>query len=54
MPDYRGSGKVRSLHETMALDSSGKLKALITAFANETSAIKRDELVNFVQLKTAA
>ncbi|MCP4167672.1 MAG: tandem-95 repeat protein, partial [Chloroflexi bacterium] len=45
LPDAHGYGWVRTLHESMALDSSGQLKDLVEQFANETDPAERNELL---------
>ena len=45
LPNAKGSGNVRSLHETMALDSTGNLKALVEQFTAETTAAARNALL---------
>jgi len=45
LPDAQGYGKVRDLHQAMAMDASGELKALVTAFTQATTPEERDALV---------
>lgn len=37
LPDAQGYGKVRDLHQAMAMDATGELKALVTAFTKAES-----------------
>ncbi|OHU86659.1 hypothetical protein BET10_18530 [Pseudoalteromonas amylolytica] len=48
LPNARGYGNVRSLHETMANDTSGQLKELVEGFVNAGNAQQRQELLNKV------
>lgn len=45
LPDATGYGKVRDLHQAMAMDATGELKALVTAFTQATTPEDRDALV---------
>jgi VCBS repeat-containing protein len=45
LPDAQGYGKVRDLHQAMAMDATGELKALVTAFTQATTPEDRDALV---------
>ena len=45
LPDAQGYGKVRDLHQAMAMDSSGELEALVTAFTQAATPEDRDALV---------
>ncbi|WP_421310766.1 hypothetical protein [Aeromonas veronii] len=45
LPDAKGYGKVRDLQQAMAMDSTGKLKALVTAFTQATEPEDRDALI---------
>jgi len=45
LPDAQGYGKVRDLHQAMAMDASGELKALVTAFTQASTPADRDALV---------
>jgi Ca2+-binding RTX toxin-like protein len=45
LPTARGYGKVRDLHQAMAMDASGQLKALVTAFTQTDSVEDRMALV---------
>lgn len=45
LPDANGFGKVRDLHQAMAMDATGELKALVTAFTQATTPEDRDALV---------
>jgi VCBS repeat-containing protein len=45
LPDAQGYGKVRDLHQAMAMDATGELKALVTAFTEATTPGDRDALV---------
>ena len=45
LPDATGYGKVRDLHQAMALDATGELKALVTAFTQAATPEDRDALV---------
>jgi hypothetical protein len=45
LPDAAGFGNVRSLHEAMALDTTGQLKSLVEQFATATDANVRDTLL---------
>jgi VCBS repeat-containing protein len=48
LPDAPGSGKVRGLHQAMAMDATGELKALVTAFTQATIPVDRDALITQV------
>ncbi|RJF95180.1 beta strand repeat-containing protein [Noviherbaspirillum saxi] len=45
LPDLQGFGNVRSLHQAMAIDTSGRLQSLVEAFASETSADARANIM---------
>ena len=45
LPDVKGYGKVRDLHQAMAMDTSGDLKALVVAFTQASTPGERDALV---------
>lgn len=45
LPDASGFGKVRDLHQAMALDATGELKALVNAFTQAATPEDRDALV---------
>lgn len=45
LPDANGLGKVRDLHQAMAMDATGELKALVTAFTLAITPEDRDALV---------
>lgn len=45
LPDAQGYGKVRDLHQAMAMDATGELKALVTAFTQAPTPEDRDALV---------
>jgi Ca2+-binding RTX toxin-like protein len=45
LPDAQGYGKVRDLHQAMAMDATGELKALVMAFTQATTPEDRDALV---------
>lgn len=45
LPDAQGYGKVRDLQQAMAMDATGELKALVTAFTHATAPEDRDALV---------
>jgi len=45
LPDAQGYGKVRDLHQAMAMDATGELKALVTAFTQASTPEDRDALV---------
>ena len=45
LPDAQGYGKVRDLHQAMAMDATGELKALVTAFTQAATPEDRDALV---------
>ena len=45
LPDLIGSGNVHNLHEAMALDESGTLKALVEQFAEETNIENRKAIL---------
>ena len=45
LPDAQGYGNVRDLHQAMAMDATGELKALVTAFTQATTPEDRDALV---------
>jgi Ca2+-binding RTX toxin-like protein len=45
LPDVNGYGKVRDLHQAMAMDASGQLKALVVAFTQADTLLDRMELV---------
>lgn len=45
LPDATGYGKVRDLHQAMALDATGELKALVTTFTQAATPQDRDALV---------
>ncbi len=45
LPDAQGYGKVRDLHQAMAMDASGELRALVTAFTQAATPEDRDALV---------
>ncbi|MCL5770151.1 MAG: hypothetical protein M1588_02390, partial [Planctomycetes bacterium] len=45
LPDAQGYGKVQDLHQAMAMDATGELKALVTAFTQATTPEDRDALV---------
>lgn len=45
LPDAQGYGKVRDLHQSMAMDATGQLKALVTAFTQADTPEDRDALV---------
>jgi hypothetical protein len=45
LPDAQGYGKVRDLHQAMAIDTTGKLKALVATFTQATTPEDRDALV---------
>lgn len=45
LPDAKGYGKVRDLQQSMAMDSTGKLKTLVTAFTQATEPEDRDALI---------
>ncbi|SMB26121.1 protein of unknown function [Sterolibacterium denitrificans] len=45
LPDAQGYGKVRDLRQAMAMDATGELKALVTAFTQATAPEDRDTLV---------
>lgn len=45
LPDVKGYGKVRDLHQAMAVDTTGELKVLVTAFTQATTPEDRDALV---------
>lgn len=45
LPDAQGYGKVRDLHQAMAMDATGELKALVTAFTEAATPTDRDALV---------
>ena len=46
LPEISGFGNVRSLQETMALDTSGELKTLIEQYIAETDATVRKGMIN--------
>jgi VCBS repeat-containing protein len=48
LPDANGLGKVRDLHQAMAMDATGELKALVTAFTQAATVADRDALVTQV------
>ena len=48
LPDVKGYGKVRDLHQAMAMDASGELKALVTAFTQASTPGARDVLVTSI------
>jgi hypothetical protein len=48
LPDAQGYGKVRDLHQAMAMDATGELKTLVTAFTQATTPEDRDALVTQV------
>jgi hypothetical protein len=45
LPDAQGYGKVRDLHQAMAMDATGELKALVTAFTQAATPEDRDALI---------
>ena len=45
LPDLIGSGNVHNLHEAMALDESGTLKALVEQFSEETNIENRKAIL---------
>jgi Ca2+-binding RTX toxin-like protein len=45
LPDAAGYGKVRSLHQAMAMDDSGQLQNLVEQFQAETDAASRNALL---------
>lgn len=45
LPNLQGFGNVVSLHEAMALDTTGALKDLVIAYTQETEIIARKELM---------
>lgn len=45
LPDLQGYGKVRDLRQAMAMDATGELKAMVTAFTQATTPEDRDALV---------
>jgi len=45
LPDAAGYGKVRSLHQAMAMDDSGQLQNLVEQFQAETNAASRNALL---------
>ncbi|WP_037296452.1 calcium-binding protein, partial [Ruminococcus flavefaciens] len=45
LPDVRGFGNISSLHNAMAKDESGKLKAIVEEFAAETDAKERKKYI---------
>lgn len=45
LPDIQGYGLVRDLHQAMAMDATGELKALVEAFTQATTPQDRDALV---------
>lgn len=45
LPDAQGYGKVRDLHQAMAMDASGQLKALVIAFTQSSTVENRKALV---------
>jgi hypothetical protein len=45
LPNAQGYGKVRDLHQAMAMDATGELKALVMAFTQATTPEDRDALV---------
>lgn len=45
LPDLKGYGKVRDLHQAMALDSTGQLQALVGAFGQASSVDERNALI---------
>jgi hypothetical protein len=45
LPNAQGYGLVRDLHQAMAMDDTGELKALVTAFTQATTPAERDALV---------
>jgi Ca2+-binding RTX toxin-like protein len=45
LPDAKGFGKMRDLHQAMAMDDTGKLQALVSAFTEADTAQERFALV---------
>lgn len=45
LPYIQGFGKVRDLHQSMALDSTGQLQALVSAFAQASTVDERNALI---------
>ncbi|WP_339379875.1 calcium-binding protein, partial [Azoarcus taiwanensis] len=48
LPDARGYGKVRDLHQAMAMDQSGKLQALVSAFVAADTPQDREALLTSI------
>ncbi len=48
LPDARGYGKVRDLHQAMAMDESGKLQALVSAFVAADTPQDREALLTSI------
>ena len=48
LPDAQGYGKVRDLHQAMAMDATGEIKALVTQFTQATTASEREALVTLI------
>ena len=51
LPDVTGFGNVHTLHQAMVRDSSGQLKALVEAFASETSPATRATILDQIIFK---
>ncbi len=51
LPDVRGFGLVRSLHQAMMLDNSGELKRLVEGFVNSSSAAERRNIIGEILYK---
>lgn len=45
LPDARGYGLVRNLHQAMAMDGSGRLQSLVGAFVAADTRLERDNLM---------
>ncbi|MEW6351671.1 MAG: hypothetical protein AB1646_21695 [Thermodesulfobacteriota bacterium] len=45
LPQLHGSGTLRNLHQAMALDSTGRLRELVEAFASETRVAERESIM---------
>ncbi|MEW6351607.1 MAG: hypothetical protein AB1646_21360 [Thermodesulfobacteriota bacterium] len=45
LPQLHGSGTLRNLHQAMALDSTGRLRDLVEAFASETRVAERESIM---------
>ena len=53
LPNIAGFGRVRSLHEAMALDGSGRLERLVRKFVDEPDKPARDALVREILFEMA-